>query len=308
MEIVGMYSAIFSGLSDQEKFDQAKVRYHTALRAGIKGVASVLPKRDLQNLFTNNFNTKIMKIHPANHDIQLCIDPYSVAQYIVGYLSKNESGMSALLKKVDEECSNLSNIDKINKLASVLDKHREVSIQECVYRLLGLPMAKFSVKVKYLNTSHPKNRDGLLRNNLKDLEKDYSVFYPSPHQYYENREDSWLEGKEFVNGKEMCLANWWSLYDHSPTGTMPKNGIKLKDMGWIRPRGERAVLRYYLPFDDDVEMARSLCILFLPFTNEMTDIHKKDPKKLLAEHSVIINNNRRVFKKNNMINDMINKN
>ena len=53
------------------------------------------------------------------------------------------------------KCSNLGEIEKINKLASVLDKHREVSIQECIYRILGLPMTKFSVKVKYfLNFSY----------------------------------------------------------------------------------------------------------------------------------------------------------
>jgi len=67
--------------------------------------------------------------------------------------------------------------------ASVLDKHREVSIQECVYRLLGLPMAKFSIHVKYLNTSHPKHRDGLLRADYKELEPHEAVFHLSPHQY-----------------------------------------------------------------------------------------------------------------------------
>jgi len=56
-----------------------------------------------------------MEIHEANHDIQLCLDPYAVAQYVVGYLTKNESGMSALLKKVDEEYTNLSDIEKINR-------------------------------------------------------------------------------------------------------------------------------------------------------------------------------------------------
>jgi len=56
---------------------------------------------------------------------------------------------------------NLKEIDKLNALASVLDKHREVSIQESIYRLLSLPMAKSSVKVKYPSTIHPHFRDGL---------------------------------------------------------------------------------------------------------------------------------------------------
>ena len=107
-----------------------------------------------------------MRVIKANHDIQPCGDPYAVAQYVSGYITKNESGLSVLLKKIYQECTNLSEIEKINKLASILDKHREVSIQECVYRILGMPMATFSVKVKYLNTSHPNHRDGLLRRDI----------------------------------------------------------------------------------------------------------------------------------------------
>ena len=170
LRTVGMYSSLPQGsffrgvekhshLTEEEHFALAKARYHTALRASIKGRACIFPRRNLANMFINNFNTNLMQLHPANHDIQYCVDPYAVAQYVVGYISKNESGISVLLKKIEEECSNLSSIQKINKLASVLDKHREVSIQECVYRLLGLPMAKFSIKVKYLNTSKPDKRD-----------------------------------------------------------------------------------------------------------------------------------------------------
>ena len=69
--------------------------------------------------------------------------------------------MSKLLKAVNDQTNNLKQVDKLNALAAVLDKHREVSIQEAVYRLLGLPMTKSSVLVKYLSTVHPHYRDGL---------------------------------------------------------------------------------------------------------------------------------------------------
>ena len=82
----------------------------------------------------------------------LCIDQYSCAQYICGYLTKNEAGISKLLKAVNDECNNLKQMEKLNKLAGILDKHREVSVQEAVYRLLGLAMTKSSVKVKYISS------------------------------------------------------------------------------------------------------------------------------------------------------------
>ena len=76
-----------------------------------------------------------MKLHKANHDLQICIDQYSCAQYICGYLTKNENGISKLLKAVNDETLGLGQMDRLNALASVLDKHREVSIQEAIYRL-----------------------------------------------------------------------------------------------------------------------------------------------------------------------------
>ena len=78
-------------------------------------------------------------------------------------------------------------MERINALATVLDKHREVSVQEAIYRLLSLPMTKSSVKLKYLSTIHPNFRDGLLKGKLEDLEDDESIFHNSPHEYYENR-------------------------------------------------------------------------------------------------------------------------
>ena len=306
LQTTGMFSSVSDKLSEAKRFSHAKARYYNALRAGIKGYAKIFPKRDLKNLFINNFNKKLMKVHPANHDIQFCGDPYAVAQYIVGYLAKNESGTSALLKKIEEECSNISSIEKINKLAAVLDKHREVSIQECVYRLLGLPMAKFSIKVKYLNTSHPNRRDGLLRRDLNELNENDAVFYPSVHQYYENIPDEWYDGDKKVYRKHISLADWFSLYEYSSSNKKTKDAINLKnDMGWFKPRQERAILRYYLPMDDEEELARGLCILFLPFENEIKDIHEKYPIQLLAKNHEVINKNREVFEQNNLINEMI---
>ena len=118
-----------------------------------------------------------MRLHQANHDFQMVIDHYACAQYVCGYLTKNESGMSKLLRAVNEEGSNLKQMDKLNKLSAVLDKHREVSVQEAVYRLLSLPMTKSSVKVKFISTVHPNFRDGLLKGNIETLSDDESIFH-----------------------------------------------------------------------------------------------------------------------------------
>ena len=308
---VGMFQGIHHGTED-DKMTKARMRYHTALRVEIKGQLKVFPKRNLKSLFVNNFHPKLMQLHPANHDVQYVTDPYSAAHYVSDYLTKNESGMSALLKKVDEEYKSLPAIEIVKKFAAVLDNHREVSIQECVYRLLGLPMSRFSVVVKFLSTSHPNQRDGLLRSDLEEIKDDDSVFYPSPHQYYESRPDTWEDkvGGQMVeiDGKNMCLADWFSKYDHKASGKPPKGGISFEGnrSGWFKRRGQRAVLRFFLKQEKPTELARALCILFLPFKNELRELHEKDPEELLAVHGDIINANKAKFiQSNNYIDEMI---
>ena len=65
--------------------------------------------------------------------------------------------MSKLLKAVNEETNNLKQVDKINALAAVLDKHREVSIQEDVILIdldVQIPKSnKFLYDAIHLNES-----------------------------------------------------------------------------------------------------------------------------------------------------------
>ena len=59
--------------SEQEKHF-AYNRYLNALSASVKGTGSVFLKRETKDLFTNNFNRRLLGIHKANHDIQMVVD------------------------------------------------------------------------------------------------------------------------------------------------------------------------------------------------------------------------------------------
>ena len=186
---------------------------------------------------------------------------------------KNESGLSSLLKNInDEAIEQGEEVGKtIKKLGKALDKGREMSIQESIYRSLGLSMTKFSDVVRFINTNHPDRRDGLLKTKLDDLEVDESIFHNSLHDYYQIRpyendcpEDGW---------DDMCLADF--VAEHNIV-TKPKTGskgfekiIKLQDeKSYISKRKRPCVIRYFLKYDNEVEYYRALCILFLPFRNE----------------------------------------
>ena len=87
----------------KEEIEEAKTRYFNAISTSVKGTGMVLLKREVKDIFTNGYNPKIMRLHQANHDIQIVIDQFACAQYVCGYLTKNEGGISKLLKAVNDD-------------------------------------------------------------------------------------------------------------------------------------------------------------------------------------------------------------
>ena len=168
---VGMFENNQSSKDDVEKLQKAKARYLTALRCEVKKSGLLLLKRNPKDVFTNNFNKDLISLQQSNMDVQYITDEYAVCEYISNYCTKNEGGLSTLLKSINDEAiaNGEGSLETIRQLAKALDRGREVSIQESIYRLLGLPMSKFSSVVKFINTNHPERRDGLLKADLDNL-------------------------------------------------------------------------------------------------------------------------------------------
>ena len=262
--------------------------YIEAIRTSVKGHGALFVQRKCSEVFVNGYNKEVMRVHPANQDFSLCIDENQVAGYVVNYLTKNEAGQSRMLREVDKQCAimNLSYGEKLKKFADALDQSREVSVQEIVYRLLGLPMTQFSRKVKYLSTTDCQKRDGLLKGNLEELAEGESIFYKSAIDYYEKRPD---------NLEELTLADFWSHYEviYGKNQKQPdeadddlendeikksnRNKIQLKDdTGFIMQRKQPAVLRYYIDKENEYEQMRGMLLLFYPFRNEYREISSVD--------------------------------
>ena len=242
-------------------------QYLNALQASVRGLYTIIGKRNVKDAFTNNFNVNLMNIHPANHDIQAICDPYAVAQYVAGYLSKAEAGISKLLNKLEKECGNNTSLEKLKKIRNLLDRQREESIQECVWRSLGFPMTKFSHVVKFINTNHPQHRDCMVRPQaeLEAMnEEEVNLFLPSPHKYYENRPAA---------HEDICMAMWSKHFDYFKTPPPGSNKDRLialqNNMGFVRQRrpGQEAIIRFRIDQQQQIEQARSLCMLFLPYRN-----------------------------------------
>ena len=265
-------------------------------------------KRQTEDIFTNNYNSKIMNIHRANIDLQFITDQYAVAQYVSNYLTKLEGGSTALLKNINDEGIRQGEAGKVTlgKLVSALDRGREVAIQEAVYRLLGLSMTNFSEVVRFINSAHPHRRDGLLKQNIEDIPEGESIFHNSVHDYYSNRPRS--SHGENIDWDKMSLAEFVSNYNiflKKPKSEKTEIITLLNNKGYIVKRSKQCVIRYYLRYENDEEYHRALCVLFLPFHDEMAEIHNADVAEVYERNQDVIESVRIKFEKHRMLTDLV---
>ena len=181
-----------------------------------------------------------------------------------------------------------------------------MSIQESIYRSLGLSMTRFSDVVRFINTNHPDRRDGLLKSNFDDLKEEESIFHNSLHDYYQIRPyDDELQENYW---DDLCLADFVSRHniEYKPKVNSKRKLIKLNDgKSFISRRQRPCVIRYFLKYENEEEYFRALCILFLSFRNESIDIHSHDVKELYYANQDKIEGNRSRFEKHKTLIDAI---
>ncbi|XP_062577465.1 uncharacterized protein LOC134239308 [Saccostrea cucullata] len=288
---------------------------------------STILRRNPDEMWTNQYNSCLLKCWDANMDIQYILDPFSCIVYIISYISKSEREMGMLLKQTQIESAegNLNARQTMKKIGSAYLNHREVSAQEAVYRVCNLKMKESSRKVAFVpvgenptRLSKPLAQMKRKSNNENDVDiedDDDSIWMTNVVERYESRPDS----HPFP---EMCLAEFCSEYRVLAKSQIPKGEketvFELKNgNGYIqkRTRGKPAVIRYprFNPENAPEKYYQSILQLFLPYVTQDQlkppgfDLHQtfyengfvnmKTVKKLQSVRN-IVENNRSIFSKN----------
>ena len=138
--------------------------YIKCIRSSLKA-PKVFLKRKAKDMRINLFNEGILLAWKENLDIQIVLEPYGCAAYIVGYISKSQRGMSAQLDAVAKEArkGNLDLKKQVRHIGNVFSNCVEVSAQEAVYLDLQMPLTKCTRDVVFVNTSVPEERIFLLK-------------------------------------------------------------------------------------------------------------------------------------------------
>ena len=133
--------------------------YISCIRSSLKA-PKVFLKRKTKEMRINPFNESTLVAWKANLDIQIVLEPYGCASYIVGYISKSQRGMSAQLDAAAKEArrGNLDLKKQVRHIGHVFSNSVEVSAQEAVYLDLQIPLTKCTRDIVFIKTSIPEER------------------------------------------------------------------------------------------------------------------------------------------------------
>ncbi|OXU18989.1 hypothetical protein TSAR_010324 [Trichomalopsis sarcophagae] len=194
------------------------------------------------------------------------LDAYVAAFYMVNYVTKIEAGLSKLLREASEDIEN-GNLDlkqKLRKIANVFINRNVLTAQEAVHHTLSLLLSISSRNVVYINTVPSNQRSRMLKKpkelkllakNSKDIQKVYTKCNEDDDNKDNNNENIDVDIKE---------------------------------------RKKRKIIRYYgyKIETDPINYFREHVLLFLPFTNEESEIEKANCEKLFYDNFSTIEKNK----------------
>ena len=277
--------------------------YIKCIRSSLKA-PKVFLERKTKDMRINLFNEGILCAWKANLDIQIVLEPYGCASYIVGYISKSQRGMSAQLDAAAKEArkGNLDLKKQVRHIGNVFSNCVEVSAQEAVYLDLQIPLTKCTRDIVFVNTSVPEERIFLLKPKAAldelpaestDVESDnviqrYSkrpkqlskycladyvskvdIIYPKGNKVPEKVND---KNDDDQGDSSSSNESEDSLDDDNSQGSdllyKTKNGIKYKK------RKVPRIIRYvkYNKKNDPENYFREQLMLFVPWRNEQKDL------------------------------------
>ena len=277
------------------------------MRSSLKAPKVFLDRKP-NEMRINLFNGKILLAWKANLDIQIVLEPYGCASYIVGYISKSQRGMSAQLDAAAKEArkGNLDLKKQVRHIGNVFSNCVEVSAQEAVYLDLQIPLTKCTRDIVFINNSTTAERVFLLKPKsvldelpaestdiessnviqryskrpiqlskfcLADYVSKVDVIYPKgdklPEKFEEKNEDE-IDESSSSDENENCLQDENNANDSHTSVLLyeAKNGTKYKK------RKVPRIIRYvrYNKKNDSENYYREQLMLFIPWQNEEKDL------------------------------------
>lgn len=243
-------------------------------------------KRTENEKWINNYNRIMLEAWQGNIDIQPVGDNDAIAYYIAKYVAKSEptdlqQSIGQAIKQIREEDTDIAH--KMFKICIAMQKHRQVSACECIYRLCHLKMRDSNIPTVYANTRKSEDRYRLIKFGANNEGCGYCS---NIIERYEARPDQHND-YDFQNMSLTEFAMFFEPYYNSRFDDEEENVdkdidgdenekrgkiklIRLKDESAMKIRNKRAVVRVpRFSCDKDPESYYySLLMQYKPFRQE----------------------------------------
>ena len=159
-----------AGIVDSTENSAVEI-YQEALSVSSCGY-KIIHKRDIDEVFVNNYNPEWILNWNANMDIQLCLDYYAGLTYISDYYSKDDTGTTSFIREALKQAENDSLRSKLSLVAHTFLTHRQIGESEAFYKILPqLNMKSSNIETVFVPTGFKKNRSKFLK-KLTEKEAD----------------------------------------------------------------------------------------------------------------------------------------
>ena len=157
--------------------------------------SEVLLRRDIDEIFINNYNAEWIDIWDANLDVSPVYDYYGTITYITDYFTKDSTGLTDVLKTAVKQLSDDMDMrEKCNRLADQFMTHRQVGEMEVLYKLFAnMNLAYSSVATIFVPTEPKSQRRQFLQRQDPDSGQGFKV---------EDREGLFMEKPDLISKYE----------------------------------------------------------------------------------------------------------
>ena len=138
--------------------------YVKEIRNSVKKGYTILLERDIDEVYINAFNPQWLEAWQGNMDLQPCFDYFAVITYITDYLTKDDSGVTAILREVMKDSDKKDSKEKMQTLIHTFLTHRQMGQAEAYYKLIPSMNMKYStVKTVFVPTDKKDIRSKFLK-------------------------------------------------------------------------------------------------------------------------------------------------
>ena len=118
--------------------------YEEAIKYSVKKGHCILLERDIDEGYINAFNPEWLETWLGNVDLQPCFDYFAVITYITDYLTKDDTGVTAILREVMKNTEKEESKERMQMLINTFLTHRQMGQAEAYYKLIPSLRMKYS--------------------------------------------------------------------------------------------------------------------------------------------------------------------